>query len=190
MATWFTADTHFSHENIIKYCPDTRGHFNSAEEMNETLIENWNRIVRPIDSIWHLGDFAWGSQVLIKNLLSRLQGRIYIMGGNHDKKAFKTKFQAELIHRGYIENYFDNYLERTFDSTFTVMNHYAQRTWNRAFHGSIHLYGHSHGTLPSFRKSVDVGVDSKDMAKHTGDTLRPWALEEIFTFMNERGNET
>jgi calcineurin-like phosphoesterase family protein len=57
-----------------------------------------------------------------------------------------------------------------------VLSHYAQRTWQGAFRGAWHLYGHSHGNLPPFRKSMDVGVDAWD--------FRPVSFEQIQDRMN------
>lgn len=50
---YFTADTHFGHENIIKFCDRP---FASVEEMDETLIANWNGRVRANDTVFILGD--------------------------------------------------------------------------------------------------------------------------------------
>ena len=52
---WFTADSHISHRNIIKYC---KRPFSDVEEMNETLISNWNKVVGKDDFVFHLGDFS------------------------------------------------------------------------------------------------------------------------------------
>ncbi len=59
MTTWFTADTHFGHTNVIRYCARP---FDSVQAMDETLIENWNQVVRPKDTVYHLGDFTPGGQ--------------------------------------------------------------------------------------------------------------------------------
>lgn len=53
---YFTSDTHFYHSNIIDFC---KRPFKNVEDMNETLIENWNRVVGQDDIVFHLGDFAW-----------------------------------------------------------------------------------------------------------------------------------
>lgn len=53
---WFTADQHFGHANVIKH---SQRPFSSIEEMDATLIKNWNRCVKKGDDVFHLGDFAW-----------------------------------------------------------------------------------------------------------------------------------
>lgn len=81
---FFTSDTHFSHTNIIKYCDRP---FATIEEMNETIITNWNSVVGPKDIIFHLGDFSFGGTAEWTKILRRLNGRIYLILGNHDLKS-------------------------------------------------------------------------------------------------------
>lgn len=76
---FFIGDTHFGHKNILKY---TRPQFASIEEHNAVLIDNWNKTVRPNDTVWHLGDFCFGRLNL--NLAARLNGNKRLVLGNHD----------------------------------------------------------------------------------------------------------
>ena len=78
---WFTSDTHFGHKNISRF---TKRPWNSAEEMDEGLIKNWNEVVGENDIVFHLGDFAFASNGRWKELIERLNGRIYLILGNHD----------------------------------------------------------------------------------------------------------
>lgn len=82
MRRFFIADTHFGHENIIKYCNRP---FKSTTEMNRVLIDNWNRTVKDEDIVWMLGDFAFGSKDYIKSITSQLNGRKKLILGNHDR---------------------------------------------------------------------------------------------------------
>ena len=84
---YFISDTHFYHENIIKYASRP---FNSIEEMNETLIKNWNEKVNPTDIVYHLGDVGLCSKELLEGMLSRLNGKIYLVRGNHDQRGLST----------------------------------------------------------------------------------------------------
>lgn len=79
--TWFTSDTHFGHKNILDYEKEARP-FATVEEMNETLIDNWNQTVGKRDTVYHLGDFAFGSSNI--GIASRLNGVKKLVLGNHD----------------------------------------------------------------------------------------------------------
>ena len=83
---FFTSDTHFGHANIIKYCSRP---FDSVQEMNEVLIQNWNSVVKPGDKIYHLGDVFMGmSQDDFKRMWPRLNGKKRLIVGNHDNVKF------------------------------------------------------------------------------------------------------
>ena len=84
---YFISDTHFNHLNIIKYCNRP---FNNVEEMNEAIIKNWNNIVSNEDTIYHLGDFALGTKESIIDIVNRLNGKKYLIRGNHDKRGVST----------------------------------------------------------------------------------------------------
>lgn len=80
---YFIADTHFNHENIIKYCDRP---FNSVQEMNEYIINKWNSVVKEKDIVYHLGDVGFGTTEELKKLISRLNGTKILLRGNHDLK--------------------------------------------------------------------------------------------------------
>ena len=80
---YFIADTHFNHENIIKYC---KRPFNNIQEMNEYIIQKWNSVVKKEDTVYHLGDVGFGTTEMLKGLLNRLNGTKILLRGNHDFK--------------------------------------------------------------------------------------------------------
>ena len=83
---WFTADTHFYHEGVIKFC---KRPYSNAAEMNEALIDNWNKRVKPRDHIYVLGDFSWNGVQKMKLITQRLNGYKHLVRGNHDLAAHK-----------------------------------------------------------------------------------------------------
>jgi calcineurin-like phosphoesterase family protein len=79
---FFTSDTHFGHQNIIKYCNRP---FDSVDHMNEMLIHNWNSVVHEEDLVFHLGDVALGPWEAWNSILTRLNGTKILVVGNHDR---------------------------------------------------------------------------------------------------------
>ncbi len=78
---WVVSDTHFGHNNIIKYSPE-RSHFKTIEEHDEQLIDNWNSVVRSQDVVYHLGDFCFGKDRV--DIAGQLRGNKKLVLGNHD----------------------------------------------------------------------------------------------------------
>jgi len=78
------SDTHFGHKNIIEY--ENRP-FESVEEMDETMIRNWNSVVGMNDTVWHLGDFALCGAERTREIIHSLNGRIKLLKGNHDRHS-------------------------------------------------------------------------------------------------------
>ncbi len=172
MAIFFTADHHFGHTNIIRY---HNRPFENADEMNETLIQNWNETVKPRDTVYHLGDVSLLRPERTRELIDRLNGKIFLIRGNHEDAAegpiCASRFE-------WIKDYHFLVLN---DGIKIALMHYAMRVWDRSHHGAWNLYGHSHGKLApeESRFALDVGVDCWD--------FRPVPLFTIRDKMAERG---
>ena len=82
MRTFYTADLHFGHRNIIGYCGRP---YANVDEMNEALIDNWNLVVKPEDEVYVLGDVALGKIAETLPLVQRLNGDKFLVPGNHDR---------------------------------------------------------------------------------------------------------
>lgn len=130
--SWVISDTHFGHKNVITY--DSRP-FKDVAEMDEALIENWNSVVKPGDTIYHLGDFAFYSEDKVCGILERLNGNKILILGNHDKVMRSEK----------VRSYFKlivPYLEVYQDKQLICMFHYPIAEFNKSHHGSFHVHGH------------------------------------------------
>ena len=135
MVIRYIADMHFDHESIIAY--DNRP-FNSVEEMNEALIENWNRVVKQEDLTWILGDFCLGNEERWTSILKRLNGEKALIIGNHDSSdAVKAVqgFFTEVAEYREIRDMGRN----------VVLCHYPILGFRDHYFGWYHLYGHVHG---------------------------------------------
>ena len=96
---WFTSDTHFGHKNIIKHC---KRPFADIDEMDAVMIQRWNEKVAITDEVYHLGDFAMCSVSRLRNVLSQLNGKIYLIVGNHESTALACPERFE-----WIKDYFE-----------------------------------------------------------------------------------
>ncbi|GLS71350.1 hypothetical protein GCM10007890_33630 [Methylobacterium tardum] len=147
MAIFFTADTHFGHGGILHAC---KRPFASIGEHDELVAEAWNATVRPGDTVYHLGDFALSRDAAaIERAFRRLNGRKILIVGNHDRRGRRLPWAEQ--HEGI--------REISVEGRHLVLCHYPLRSWARAFRGSLHLFGHTHGRLPGTTQSCDVGVD-------------------------------
>jgi calcineurin-like phosphoesterase family protein len=147
MTTFFTADHHFGHQAIIGMCSRP---FADVEQMDRALIDNWNAVVQPSDTVWHLGDFAYRcDQKRKRAILSQLNGNKHLIAGNHDDADTRSMAWGSV----------SQMKEINIEGTKIFLCHYGMRTWPGAQRGALHLYGHSHGTLPGNAQCCDVGVD-------------------------------
>lgn len=153
--TYFTADPHFYHENIIKFC--NRPYANAAI-MNVELIKSINETVGEQDELYILGDFGFAPSQKVKPILNQIVCKnLHYVFGNHDK----TMRQPD------VAKYFKSmqeYLTITVEGQQIVMFHFPIIEWFNGHRGSWHLHGHCHGTLvlPEMlkdKKIVDVGLD-------------------------------
>ena len=161
---FFTSDHHFGHRGIISICGRP---FADVAEMDETMIARWNERVRKGDTVYHLGDFTMSATAERGHkIFDRLRGRKHLIIGNHDREKVRTLPWASPPR--------DRLLFRhPAEKMPVVLDHYAMRTWPGLHYGAIHLYGHSHGSLPGVGRSIDVGVDVWDFSPVTLDELRP-----------------
>lgn len=180
MKIFFTSDTHFNHSRIIQYCDRP---FIDANDMNEQLIANWNNVVSPDDVVYHLGDFAFGNEKSVNAIMQRLNFKhMHFIKGNHDKPFMewwtKARFNNDCVAQKVDVNHY--ILETNINKQKFVLCHYAMKVWNESHRGALHLYGHSHGTLPddSNSKSFDVGVDCHN--------YHPISLEQVLEIMDKK----
>jgi calcineurin-like phosphoesterase family protein len=148
LPTFFTADTHFGHGGALGLF---RRPFNSVAAMDETLVEAWNMVVGPGDTVWHLGDFAVRPRPgRVPELLERLHGEKHLIAGNNDGPVTRGSAGWASV---------QDYAEIELDGRRLVLCHYPLRSWNGMSRGAINLHGHSHGRLAPLRRQFDVGVD-------------------------------
>lgn len=153
MACWFISDTHFGHENIIKFTDDKGDRirpFNSVEEMDEKMVENWNRVVRPQDRIYHLGDVAINRRCLA--ILSRLNGKKVLIKGNHD--IFKLK--------DYTEFFEDIRAYKVFPKYGVICSHIPVHPNQLEARFKLNIHGHMHQNVIKDSRYVNICVEHTD----------------------------
>lgn len=173
----FIADTHFGHSLMVSdrtaddgsVLPRFRA-FDTLQEHDEHIISMWNSVVAKSDTVYHLGDaFFWRMPVDdMKRIFKRLNGRKHLLIGNHDTPEVET-LGWEQVHRGPV------HFKDAATGTKVIATHHPLREWDGWHNGAVHIHGHTHGNLPSSRRSLDVGIDSVGYL--------PLTAAEIFTHM-------
>lgn len=186
---WLTADQHFYHTNVIKFCDRP---YKSVAEMNKALIDNFNSVVKPDDTVLMLGDFCFGPLDKWVEIINQLKCKNIILSkGNHDK-----------LQDGQIKQLFSgiyDYLEvKVKDSDAKdswqsiVCCHYAFKVWNKSHYGSWNAFAHSHGTLIDDPNafSCDVGVDCWNYFPVSYEQLKRFMVNKKYNSVDHhKGNE-
>lgn len=162
---WFTSDTHFGHNNIMAYC---RPQFSSLDEMEGTIVRNWNAVVRPDALVYHLGDFAWKTSDA-KRVRPHLNGSIRLIVGNHDD--IPSLASAGLFQRIYLWKQFR-------EEGFTA-SHIPLR-FDQLRHSAKNLHGHVHGNIDGLEPfHRDVSVESTGFAPVHYNDVVSWARASV-----------
>lgn len=149
---FLTADTHFGHANIIKYCNRP---YESARHMDESLIQIWNDTVGKQDLVIHLGDFSFQSDQYVH----RLNGKIVLVKGNHDNGKYNRLFEGVVEYMPIRIAEFNCYMIHTpidqhgqykkgREPDFTILDRY-----------DFVICGHVHEKWRMLGKNVNVGID-------------------------------
>ena len=176
---WFSADHHFGHFNVIRYCSRP---YTSVYEMNEDMIQKWNAVVSPTDEVWYLGDFSMSAHYL--PILKKLNGSIKLIVGNHDKAFPKKKIKPQAVQLYRDVGFVEVHLEPVkFEEFWLCHFPYAGDHPNEERFAAHRvkddnytwvLHGHVHNSLPRLRpRQLNVGVDCWD--------FRPVNINQIRT---------
>lgn len=142
--SYHIGDTHFFHENIIKYCNRP---FINVEEMNSYIINQWNSTIDKNDLVYHHGDFALcNDKTIVSNLVQRLNGSIILILGNHDRHGKQWFYDC-----GFVEVYknlkIGNY----------ILSHRPQ-SLDKLTNGLINIHGHVHRNNYNLDKNKYINV--------------------------------
>ena len=165
---FFTADTHFGHGNVIRFCGRP---FPSAGEMDEALIQNWNARVTGNDTVYILGDLFFRSADA-EEVLRRLKGKKRLIVGNHDS-SWMTKFDYS--------RYFlsvDKFLETSDGKRSLTLCHYPLLTWKHA-QRSYMIHGHIHNDTSADYWPLLAARDNVPNAGVDINAFRPVSFDEL-----------
>lgn len=189
MATFFTADLHIGHENILKF---GRGAYHtSLEDMHQYIINVWNDIVGMDDEVYVLGDMFMGANKdvgSIADFTSRVRGTIHVVPGNHDNinilnaaLEFSVGYNVERdIVRRKIKK------SRASKGHPFVLSHYPLMSWMGQSDGVPNLHGHCHNSVQFPGKMLDVGWDGGYTINETSYGKHIWSLSDVLMFMEKR----
>lgn len=177
---FFTSDTHFNHANIIHFCNRP---FKNVEEMNETVIRNWNSVVSSDDIVFHLGDFCLGGAAEWTKIIDRLNGRIYLILGNHDLKNIRQGFISRFEH-------VSMQMRIMVEKQVIYLNHYPFLCFDGGYKDVWQLFGHVHTRSNNtgidaprlqhlYPTQYDVGVDNNNYTPVSFEQIRAIITKQI-----------
>jgi calcineurin-like phosphoesterase family protein len=175
---WFLSDPHFGHGNIMKY---SNRPFKDTNEMDAYILNETNKVVKPEDTLYVLGDWLFGPDKVRRFLEYRNRiacQNIITIWGNHDDTIRHEQSVRDCF------KWSGDFLETHVRGQRFTLCHYAMRIWDKSHHGAYHLYGHSHGGLPDDKesRSFDCGVDT-ELFGHKRFT--PYSLDEVHEIMTK-----
>ena len=170
---FFISDTHFNHRGSLLWNDRTvRPNFESVKEMNDLMINNWNKVVKNEDTVYFLGDFAYKCpKYMAESTFWILNGKKHLIIGNHDYNL-AAKFEKcweSMAHRMQYDFTDDNGVKREI-----IMDHYPLLSWRHSNHGSWHLHGHTHGSI----QHLSVGVNRYDCSVEVNN-YSPISLDQV-----------
>lgn len=181
---FFTADPHFGHLNIIKYCYRP---FSDENEMDRALTENWNSVVKNEDEVFILGDIAMTQNAdRVYNYLRRLNGKKHVILGNHDSCLTRNREKFEKILLSITS-------QKTIDvdGTEIIMTHHPRFTYEECFSDNVwHLFGHIHNNAVQnavcnlMPNNLNVGVDCCNYRPISFDEVKS-RIQKRNRFLNE-----
>lgn len=169
MGLFFTADQHFGHANIIRFCDRP---FTDPDHMREVLVSRWNEVVSAEDTVWVLGDWAMGNVQETLQVHSRLNGKKALVVGNHDK-CFPGRRGFEKFQQLYLDHGFDSIVDSAkmvLADQEVLVSHWPYvgdshdgdrfEAFRPKDTGSWLLHGHVHEKWRQRGRMVNVGVDA------------------------------
>lgn len=188
--TWFTADTHFGHKAMSAEGKGWRP-FDTVAEHDEFLVEQWNKVVRPGDLVWHLGDVGMGSEERTLATVSRLNGQKHLVAGNHDPvwPGHRDSHKKQKRWLEVFESVQAFARRRIRPGEYILLSHFPYK--NSGDHtgeeryreyrlndtGSRLIHGHVHDAWALNGRQLNVGVDVRNW--------RPISLSELISIMEE-----
>ena len=165
---YFTADLHLGHRAVINM---QNRPFADVEEMNRTIISNYNAIVGQDDTVYLLGDLCHHLKVEEANeIISKLKGKKILIKGNHDKQYDMSLFEE-----------ITDFKTISANGIYIAMMHYPMLSWPKSHHGSLQLHAHVHGRREDNEANRDAGILRYDVGVDANNYC-PVSIHQITTF--------
>ena len=167
---YFTSDLHLGHRGIITM---QNRPFQTLEQMDRTLLKNFNDMVQKNDTVYILGDLCHHMGVEQANdIIRKMNGKKYLVIGNHDKKYDPSLF-VEM----------KDFMTVSLQGTYFALMHYPMLSWPKKNSGSIQLHGHIHADRDYNLKNREEGIFRYDVGVDANDYY-PVSLQTILDFFN------